>query len=81
MEPVVMVGKGGVSEGVFAALKAELKHRELLKVRFVARKEECRDLAQVLAEQSGAQLVRVIGYVAILFKAAEKAEDRQIVLP
>lgn len=77
----VMVGKDGASEGVAQALSAEFKHRELIKVRFVASKDEKAEFAEVLARHSGAELVRIIGNVAVLYRRADKAEDRVIILP
>ena len=81
INPTVMVGKDGVSDGVVQALIAEFSHRELIKVRFIASKDEKRELAAVLAQKSGSEIVRIIGNVAVFYRPAEKAEDRAIILP
>lgn len=80
-EPTVMVGKEGFSEGLQRMVAQEFRHRELLKIRFVASKEERKEIAHGLAEKAGAELVRVIGNVAVLYRPAEKPEDRTIQLP
>jgi RNA-binding protein len=80
-EPTVMVGKEGSSEGLYRMVAQEFRHRELLKIRFVASKDERNEIAHALAEQTGAELVRVIGNVAVLYRPAEKSEDRTIQLP
>ncbi len=80
-EPTVMVGKEGASEGLYRMVAQEFRHRELLKIRFVASKEERKEIASSLAEQTGAELVRLIGNVAVLYRPAEKPEDRSIQLP
>ena len=81
MDPVLMIGKEGLSEGVEQAFLKQLNNRELIKVRFVASKDERFDAASVLAEKAGAELVRVIGNVAIFYRKSEDPEKRNIVLP
>ncbi len=81
LEPTVMVGKGGATEAVERAMKAEFAFRELLKLRFVAAKDERDELARGLAERTGSELVRVIGHVAVYYRRADEAERRSIELP
>ncbi len=81
MDPVLMIGKEGVSPGVAEAFLKELNFRELMKVRFVASKEERFDLAAALAEKYGAELVRVMGNTAIFYRKSDDPERRNIVLP
>jgi RNA-binding protein len=76
-----MIGKEGLSEGVVRALQNELNVRELVKLRFIASKEDRRSFSEQLAQEAGAELVRVIGNVAIFYKMAEDAEKRTIILP
>jgi len=80
-QPTVMIGKEGLSEGVVRALQNELNVRELVKLRFIASKEDRRSFSEQLAQEAGAELVRVIGNVAIFYKMAEDAEKRTITLP
>jgi RNA-binding protein len=81
LQPTVMIGKDGLSEGVVRALQNELNVRELVKLRFIASKEDRRSFSEQLAQEAGAELVRVIGNVAIFYKMAEDAEKRTITLP
>jgi len=81
LQPTVMVGKEGASPAVQRALEAEFRHRELVKLRFVASKEERADLASVLAAGCAADLVRLIGNTAIFYRPAEQPGDRRIQLP
>jgi RNA-binding protein len=81
IDPTVMVGKDGASEAVKRAIQMEFAHRELLKVRFVASKEERDEAARGLAEKTGAELVRVIGNVAILFRPLDDPKKRTVELP
>jgi RNA-binding protein len=81
MQPTVMVGKEGASPAVQRALEMEFRHRELVKLRFVASKEERADLAASLAGGCAADLVRLIGNTAIFYRRAEQPGDRTIQLP
>ncbi|HCM26187.1 MAG: RNA-binding protein [Treponema sp. GWB1_62_6] len=81
LDPTIMVGKEGPSDALAKALAAEFKIRELVKVRFIGEKENRREHARGLAERTGAELVRVIGNVAVMYRRADEAERRLIVLP
>lgn len=77
LQPVVIVGGAGVTEGVISMVANSLKAHELLKIKFNEYKDEKVELTQDICSQCNATLVRIIGYVAILYKEAEKKEDRK----
>ena len=81
VDPTVMIGKDGAGQAIERAVSAEFKHRELLKIRFVTAREDRAELARALAERTGAELVRVIGKVAVFYKRAADPELRAIELP
>ncbi len=81
LDPVLMIGKEGVSKGVEDAFSRELHFRELIKVRFTASKDERFDLASALAEKFQAELVRVIGNTAVFYRKSDDPEHRTIELP
>ena len=68
LQPVVMIGGNGLSDGVVAAADRELENHEMIKVKFVDFKEGRKALSEELAEKTGAHLVRVIGNIAILYR-------------
>ena len=57
MEPIVQVGKGSVTESVLHSLNCL---------------DEVDEVAQALAEQSGAELVQVIGRNVVLYRRHPK---------
>ncbi len=72
-KPVIIVGGGGLSEGLLTELDQSLEHHELLKVRVNAEDREARDSMVVsMCEAVGAELVQRIGHIAILYRAAKK---------
>ena len=77
MQPVVIVGGAGVTEGVIQMVEMSLASHELIKVKFNEYKDEKFELTNDMCEQCNATLVRIIGNVAILYRQAEKPDDRK----
>ncbi len=78
LQPVVIVGGAGVTDGVVSMVENSLAAHELIKVKFNEYKDEIRELTANLCEKTDATLVRIIGFTAILFREAEEEEDRKI---
>ena len=76
LQSVVIVGQNGVTEAVEKMTDSALAAHELIKISFNEFKDEKRNLAASLSEACGAVLVRVIGNKAILYRPAEKADER-----
>lgn len=80
LQPVVIVGGAGMTDGVIQMADKALADHELIKVKFNEYKEEKQELTNELCEKTNSTLVRIIGNVAILFREAEKEEDRKFKL-
>ncbi len=81
LDPVVLVGKQGVSDMLVKAVVAALEAHELIKVRFNEFKEEKRKLTDEIARRTGCEAVGLIGHVAILYRPHPDKEKRKIELP
>lgn len=81
LQPVVHIGKSGLSEEVVAAVDKALDDHELIKVKFVNFKDERNDLAREAAERLEATLVRVVGNIAIYYRHQVDSEKRVVHLP
>ena len=69
LEPVVMMGKEGVTPTVVEAAREAIKKRELIKVRVLQNcLEEPEDAITMLAERADVNLVQIIGRNGLLFK-------------
>ena len=80
MDPILQVGKGGITEMVVTQTNQTLESRELIKCRTLQNSpEEPKVVAAELAEQTGAELVQVIGRNFLLFRQSE--DKPVIVLP
>lgn len=73
LNPVVHVGKEGITEAVIEQLNEALEDHELLKVRILeSTGRTTRSAAEELATASGADLVQVIGGIAVLFRQRDE---------
>lgn len=80
LQPVVIVGGAGVTDGVIQMVDNSLASHELLKVKFNEYKDEKVELTNQICEKCNATLVRIIGNVAILYREAEDPADRKFKL-
>jgi len=81
LKAIVQIGEAGVTPGVIAATERALGDHELVKVRISAERDERREIAEVIARETGSELAGQIGGVAIFYRAAHDPELRKIRLP
>ena len=79
LNPVVIVGGAGITDGVEQMVENSLTSHELIKIKFNEYKDEKQDLSEALCEKLGAVLVRIIGNVAIVYR--ERDEKPAIKIP
>lgn len=80
LDPIMQVGKSGVSDNMLDQVSLALEARELIKVSILNNCEEDKDdVAEQLAEGTGAELVQLIGKTVVLYR--ESTEHKQIELP
>ncbi|MCR5253865.1 MAG: ribosome assembly RNA-binding protein YhbY [Treponema sp.] len=75
LQPVVIVGGAGVTDGVVKMVDNSLTAHELIKIKFNEYKDEKIELTNKICEETDATLVRLIGNVAILFRESEKDDE------
>jgi RNA-binding protein len=68
MEPMLKVGKAGLSEGFVRTVSEVLDQHELVKIKFAEFKEQKKELAPLLAEKTGSHLVMRVGNVMVLHR-------------
>ena len=81
MEPILQLGKSCVTPEFTKFVNEALEARELIKISVL---QNCMDdpsqMAQVLAERTGSQVVQVIGKKIVLYKEGKK-DKKKIQLP
>lgn len=82
MQPVINIGKDGLTPGITEAVIEAIEAKELIKVGVLKNcLDEPNEMAAILADRSHSEVVQVIGKKIVLFKTAKKEENRKIVLP
>ena len=81
MEPVFQIGKSSMTPGLTQAVAEALEARELIKLSVLQNcGDDPKELAQILAERTHAQVVQVIGKKIVLYKEG-KEDKKRIILP
>lgn len=78
LKPVVQIGKNGLTPELIAAISQALDAHELIKIKFLEFKEERKTLSKLIGEQTQADLIGMIGNVAIYYKQNPNPEKRKI---
>jgi len=81
LEPLVHVGKSGVTDELATQIDRALDAHELVKVRFLEGKSEKAELVAELCARTGAAAAGTVGHVAILYREHPDPEKRRIELP
>ena len=84
LDPVVMIGKSGLTDNVLAEIDACLKNRELVKIKLQEGAVlDPKETANQVADALRAEFVQAIGRKFVLYRySKERAkEGKQIILP
>lgn len=80
MEPIVRIGKAGLTEGIVEETRKSLEAHELIKVRIdTDEPSDRKEIAEELAAKTDAYIAGTIGKLAILYRRRE--EKPKIRLP
>ncbi|HEU0037495.1 MAG TPA: ribosome assembly RNA-binding protein YhbY [Kofleriaceae bacterium] len=80
LKPVVLVGKGGIDDGLVAAVDQALEDHELVKIKVgEAAGLDRHEAAELIAKRTKSDVAQVLGYTVLLYRA--HPEDPQITLP
>jgi RNA-binding protein len=75
LEPVVRVGKSGLTPAVLYSIRQALDARSLIKIRFGHDRDERDALAVKVAEETGAALIMQVGKVAVFYRPKPFSQD------
>lgn len=79
VEPIFQVGKGGVGDNLIRQFNDALEARELVKATVLKNAEaDVREICEEIAEQTGAEVVQVIGSKFVLYRESVKHKEIEL---
>lgn len=82
LEPVMQIGKEGLTDNVLQGVNLLLEARELAKIKVLKNcDEDVKSLANSIAQKVDAEVVQVIGNIFILYKKSTRKDFKHIQLP
>ena len=70
LKPIVQIGRGGIDEGLVAAVEQALADHELVKIKLgEAAALDRHDAAGALAQRTGSEVAQVLGNTLLLYRA------------
>lgn len=77
MEPILQIGKSSLTPEFTESVKEAVDARELIKISVLQNcMDDPREMAQILAERTGSQVVQVIGKKIVLYKEGKKEKKK-----
>ena len=71
IDPVVQIGRYGVTLEVLAHIDKALNDHKLIKIKFIGFKETCRELSSEIACSTSSTIIDLIGNIAILYRETQ----------
>lgn len=80
IDPILQIGKSSLTPEYIEAVREAFNTRELIKINVLKNcLDDPREMAQIIADRTGAQVVQVIGRKIVLYKPDK--DKPKIVLP
>ena len=80
LEPILHVGKSGLTDAFLASVEQALADHELIKIKFAAFKEQRKSLAAEIAARTQSVLVWVVGHVAVFYRPQPDPAKRRVLV-
>jgi RNA-binding protein len=75
LQPLVRVGHDGISPSMLKALNDALEQHELVKIKFMALKDQKKILAKAIEVQTDSKMVQRVGNTATYYRAKKKSAE------
>ncbi|OOF69619.1 ribosome assembly RNA-binding protein YhbY [Rodentibacter caecimuris] len=73
LNPVVMLGANGLTEGVLAEIDNALNHHELIKIKISGADRETKQLIiDAIIRETQGNAVQIIGHILVLYRASNE---------
>lgn len=78
IDPILQIGKSSVTPEVVESVREALEARELIKIHVLKNcLDDGKEIAQVLSERTGSEVVQVIGKKIVLYKYNKKKHEKK----
>jgi RNA-binding protein len=77
LEPILKIGKAGLSDGFVQSVNDALSQHELVKIKFVEFKDQKKELAPQLADRTASYLVMRVGNVMVLHRPSAASGQQE----
>ncbi len=83
IKPVVYIGHKGITHTVMRSVNEALNSHELIKVKFIDFKAKGpkKQIADAIEQQTGSEIVGMIGHTVILYRRHPDPQKRKIKIP
>ena len=81
LEPMLKVGKAGLSDDFVRSVDEALSQHELVKIKFAEFKEQKKELAPQLAEKTASHLIMRVGNVMVLHRPKPEGQPAKPEMP
>ena len=75
LEPILKIGKAGLSDGFVQSVNDALSQHELVKIKFVEFKDQKKELAPQLADRTASYLIMRVGNVMVLHRPRAESKE------
>jgi len=78
LNPLVHIGKNGLTDAVLKQIDEALEKHELIKIKFIDFKDEKKDIAVEIEKKLNCEMCGSIGHVFVFFRQNKDPEKRVI---
>ncbi len=70
LEPLIRIGKSGITENMLAEIKRQLKAKRMIKIKLMKGElqKDRKKVAQDLALKTDSEVIQQVGFVVVLYK-------------
>ena len=77
LKPVVIIGKDVVGKSVFSTIDQSIDSHELIKIKFHHHKDHKREIVDNINQKIEAQLIGIVGNIAIIYRQNKDINKRK----
>ena len=81
LEPVIYIGKNGLTDGTIHSINTVLLSKELIKIKFLEFKDNKQKISKKIVTETLSLIVGIIGHNLILFKQNIDPDKQKYQLP